>query len=307
MMTGAGLLFWVLWHDYFWPMRCEGRKQDSIWQIKKVVSIVILFLPGFALGLGFLYWHHQAVGWTGFHPDSPWAPAFVRTGSAGGLLRNAAVVAWRWLDFGRVLEWFILGVCFLRLRYLGDWQRHWVVLLVCTAVFLTPSALLYQNLSAHRYFLPFFLSLHVLVFSIIVKVGFSRRVTIILFTVLTINMALGNRWIYPMGISMDWDSTLGHLPYHRLRADAVQWLDKQGIDYKTVGTSFPALNTGEHLVLNDDNRIFSAFDTTFCQHLMVSNVFNDIEADVWEHLPQSYRLAYRNEHAGVWIEIWSKK
>ena len=308
MMTAAALFVWclALRHPF---LRTHLPATDP------TRRALVGFLPGFAFAAWFLWWHHWATGWTGFHSGSPWAQAFERTNPAG-FVKNTAIVCWRFLDFGRVFEWLVL-VALLWKTPLGKvfWFKkkgdraaplppHPATLLVlccCLAVFLLPSSLIYQNLSAHRYFLPLFIVLHLIVFQLLT----TKRKSFCLGLVL-LGLLSGNCWIYPRGISMDWDSTLAHRPYHALRAEAVHWLTARGIAFSTVGSAFPNLNTGENLLLNGDERRFSDKDFAKNSYIFTSNIFNDFSESDYAQLEKEWRVAKRFEKNGVWIEIYEK-
>lgn len=273
------------------------------------------FLPGFAFAAGFLWWHQRATGWTGYHPASSWAPAFAPAQGLA-LLKNALVIGWRWLDFGRVFEWLVFGMLlwkfwrrkidlpFLRLEAPG---MALPFLLLLTWLFLSPSALLYHNLSAHRYFLAGFLTFHLLVFQWIVQADWNGRVKSWLFSLLTVALATGHFWVYPQGISMDWDSTLAHQPYHQLRAEALVFLEKEKIDFQTVGSFFPNLSSGEHLQLNGDPRRLAELDWQRNTYIFASNVFNDLSAADYARLRRDWHLQFRRARAGVWVEIYRRR
>ncbi len=264
-----------------------------------------VFLPGFAFALWFLWWHRQAAGWTGFHAGSPWAPAFEPARGVEAL-RNAVVLGWRWADFGRLFEWFGLIALWSALPKGRRWaaMHPWLALLFCLLLVLSPSALFYQNLSAHRYFLPGFGALHLLVWQGICTAPMAdvRRWAIAAGVVL--GLASGNFWLYPHGVAMGWDATLAHRPYHALRAAAVQFLEKEGISLERVGTAFPNRNTGEHLLLDGDNRLWAAFDPKTNECALISNVFNDVSPQDRAYLRQHRRLLWRAQKRGVWIEIY---
>ncbi len=273
------------------------------------------FLPGFVLAAGFLWWHQRATGWTGYHPSSSWAPAFERAQGLA-LLKNILVLGWRWLDFGRVVEWLVVGTLlwkFWRSKSLSSSFRFGslgialLLLLILTWFFLSPSAILYHNLSAHRYFLAGFLTFHLLVFQWIAQADWSGRVKVWLFSGLTVAMATGNLWVYPPGISMDWDSTLAHQPYHQLRAEGLAFLEKEGVDFQTVGSLFPNLGSGEHILLNGDPRRLAELDWQHNTYIFASNVFNDLSAADYARLRRDWDLRYRRAHAGVWIEIYHRR
>jgi len=273
------------------------------------------FLPGFAFAAWFLWWHQQATGWTGYHPGSSWAPAFERA-QGGDLCKNVLVLAWRWLDVGRIFEWLI-AFCLIRKFWLSK-KNHpvttWTTLdialpwlFICVLLLLSPSAILYHNLSAHRYFLAGFLTLHLLVFQWIAQSDWSDRIKSSLFSGLIIAMASGNLWVYPRGISMDWDSTLAHQPFHRLRANAVAFLETRKVDFRTVGSAFPNLNTGENLLLNGDRRQFQEIDWQHNTYIFASNIFNDLAETDYERLQRDWNLVYRQSQANVWIEIYQRR
>ncbi len=305
MMTAGALLLWgaVL------PLS-KGFSARKFW------GNALPFLPGFAFAAWFLSWHWMATGWLGYHPGSPWASAFKLVGPQE-FLKNIAVLGWRWLDFGRVGELLLfLGLAIRALRYDQSknerwaWARHtFATLLLCLFTFSLPSALLYQNLSAHRYLLPAFLAMHLFVFQMVANISAERkwRLKPMLLFVLVLSLASGNLWSYPRGISMGWDSTLAHWPYQSLRAEAVQYLESKNIDFAQVGTAFPNVNTGEDLMLNGDMRRFSEKDFSKNQFVMASNVFNDFSEADFEALSRDWRLVWRKKKGVVWVEVYARR
>jgi hypothetical protein len=276
----------------------------------------LLFLPGAAFAAWFLCWHQHAAGWTGFHADSPWAPAFERARGAG-FLKNILVLGWRWTDIGRVFEWAVLAVVVAA----GGWRflkknatdatvrghRSGLALLfLCLVVFLSPAALLYQNLSAHRYFLPGFLALHLLVFHFLSTSDGTLQRKIVLFLVLLLGLGTGNCWVYPQGISMDWDATLAHRPYHPLRAEMLYFIDQEKIPLEGIGTAFPNVNTGEHLLLNGDRRKMADKDFEQNSYMLISNVFNDFSKAEHSVLQREWTPLKRLENRGVWLELYQR-
>jgi hypothetical protein len=322
MMTATALLTWAVLLPFL-----------KDFQFRKRLVTGLLFLPGFAFSAWFLWWHWKATGWIGYHDDSPWAGAFSRV-PLTGFLKNIAIVGWRWLDFGRVGELILLGWLFYvqvirkdqRARMHSGAEYPVLSLLICLLVFLLPSALLYQNLSAHRYFLPAFVAGHLLVLQWLAGTGtvhrmehvvagtptpkviaLSASIKKMLLGFVLLCLATGNCWVYPRGISMDWDSTLAHWPYHGLRQEAVLFLESNNIDFAEVGSAFPNLNTGENLLLNGDQRQFSKKDFALNQYIMASNVFNDFSEADYGILSAEWRLIWQKKTSGVWIEIYAKK
>lgn len=265
------------------------------------------YLPGALLTSAFLLWHYHEAGWIGHHPDSPWQPAFERVG-ASGFARNALILGWRWADLGRWAEWVVLLVLgYTYRKHHLTFPQPWFLLLVATAFLLAPSALIYANLGAHRYFLPMFMALHLAVLWLIAQAPWKSTSKATLLTLLTVSLAFGNLWVYPDGVAMTWDSTLVHRSYHDLRADAIQYLDKHSIPFEQVGSAFPNLNTGAHLLLNEDQRCFSPFDPENQHYLLASNVFNDIEKTTLDGLGADWTCIRHREQGGIWMRLYARK
>lgn len=290
MMTAAAISAALLWL----------HRREWTWWLKNMVPPLV---PGALLGLAFLLWHRDMTGWSGWHEQSPWAKAFQPVGAAG-MLKNALILGWRWLDLGRVGAWVVAFVLLVKSGAVvrrNVWFPLWIIIVVA----LSWSALRYQYLSAHRYFLPAFVLFHFVVFYAVVHhVAWSdaRKRTFLL--LLVISFTGGHFWRYPRGTAVDWDSTTAHLPWHDLRADAVRFLDSYHVDFSTVGSAFPNLNTGENLLLNGDERQFAPLNFDQNQWVFASNIFNDIERVHYEYLERNWTLVYRQERCGVWVEVW---
>lgn len=303
MMTAAALLVWRF-ADYYTTPR------NNRISLNQRAREVLCFFPGFGLAVTFLAWHYFSSGWIGFHANSPWASAFQRT-DVSGIVRNIAVLGWRFLDFGRFAEWLALAIAawtlYSRNRHAESFVARfksllpWALLLLCLAFFLWPSALVYHNLSAHRYFLPMFVALHILFFKLIIDLKLNTYYWIVI-----LFLGTGNLWVYPRGISMDWDSTLLHRAYHPLRAAAVNWITAQGIPFESVGSAFPNINTGENLLLDGDFRCFSETDFSKNAYIFASNIFNDFSRADYAVLKREWVLEKRFARRGVWIEIYKR-
>jgi hypothetical protein len=297
MMTTSALLGWALLRPGF-PQTIKSALMRS--------RLVLPFLPGLLVAALFLGWHQAQSGWIGYHPQSAWAPAFERVGWSG-FVRNTAVLAWRWLDFDRFFVWILGAVLVWRFYKPGKSSTDLGLLLLFLLLFLSPSSLMYHNLSAHRYFLPLFIALHLFVFQWIAQTDIPNHRKLLLMASMVIAMAGGNLWIYPRGISMDWDSTLAHQPWHQLRAEAIDYLETQHIDFQEVGSAFPNLATGEQMLLNGDQRRFADIDFTQNRFIFASNIFNDLQESDYAQLTSSWFLRKRFERAGVWIEIYENR
>ena len=180
------------------------------------------------------------------------------------------------------------------------------VLLICLLFFLSPSTILYNNLSAHRYFLPIFLSIHLFLFHWISITDFNAWGKRLLFFSIIIGLGAGNLWVYPRGISMGWDATLAHWPYHSMRAEMIKYIDQEDLTFNSIGTAFPNINTGEQLLLNGDIRVFANKDFKENQFILASNIFNDFSESDYERLDREWQIVKRIEQSGVWLILYKR-
>ena len=297
MMTAAALGVWEI-------LLLAG----PAFSVRRALGALFPYLPGALLAAVFLYWHWHTAGWTGYHAGSPWAAAFHRTDLAG-VFRNLLISGWRWLDFGRVWVWVILGTILWshgsRLRELFSNYRELILLLVCLLALLTPSALIYSNLSAHRYFLPVFFSFSLLTMALLAgETALSERRKKILAAILALILASGHFWIYPYGVSNDWDCTLVHRHFHDLRRDATGYLNSIGADFRDTGSEFPVLNSGELAELNGDQRSFSEYEAGRNRWVVVSNVSNEFSQATERSLAENMELVWEKKAGQLWMRIY---
>jgi len=293
MMTCAALGLWIALELFL-----EKAAWKTVWRSG------LVFLPAGLAGIVFLVWHYTATGWMGHFEGSTWSAAFQRVDTRG-FLKNIAVVGWRWTDFGRLAEWGLVLYWMLRSSRWGG--KSWWLLVACLVLFLSPSALLYANLSAHRYFLPLFIAFHIGVWNALVEQDWTKSTKRWAGLGVSLILVLGNCWIYPKGISMDWDSTLAHRAYHPLREEALHYLDSLQVPFEEVGSAFPNLNTGEMLLLNGDQRSFSPLDLNENEWVFASNIFNDIDLPEYVILENQWDLLRHWERNGVWVQLYRRK
>ncbi|MCB0636883.1 MAG: hypothetical protein KDC54_09720 [Lewinella sp.] len=260
------------------------------------------YLPGGLLALAYLAYHYWAKGWIGVHEDSPWAGSF----NSGSLAHNAAVLAWRWLDYGRIFLWLSVGGLTLmhwwpqrrfRLQLPPTKLRPWLVLTLLTGIFLGLPALFSGGLTQHRYFLPFFLSLSLLTAQLLSGIVQPRARTI-LWGLLILALLSGNRWIYPDRIAQGWDSTLAQLPYYAIRAEALDFLATEDIPLAEVGTAFPEVGPRHFRELNGQMEGMIERDLGRQTYVFYSNVMNDFTDEELATL-QTWTPIFRRQRAGV--------
>lgn len=253
--------------------------------IKAIFELFLPFSLGICFGIGFLCYHFMQKGWIGFHPNSPWMPAFEKV-NAMGFIKNSGILIWRLIDFGHLSLWLICIYGLIKIKKIFPTTRLLIALLIILLLVLSPTLLIYKGLLAHRYLMPVYIVLILLTVKIISDLkNYKRQLT--LSFIAFIGLATGNFWVYPQPISTGWDATLAHVPYYALRREMLQFIDNQHISYAEIGTAFPNQRDFETTdLIKMDPSVQNGFSTyNFEKHRFIfySNIMNEFsDADLIE-------------------------
>jgi hypothetical protein len=275
------------------------RQQD--YSISNLLKKILPYGASGLFGILFLGGHYLKKGWIGYFAGSSWAESFEKV-SLLGFCKNIVVLSWRLVDFGHLWCWLSIWlIVFLNNRNsialipkennkqnVLAVQQHLVLLLTLAILILTPTALIYNNLSAHRYFLPIYLILNIVsIHAILSQAWFSKKT----YFVLMIGLMAGHFWVYPQPIATGWDATLAHLPYYSMRQEILQYMEHQQINTKKVGSSFPNVQGFRFIDLKNvpQDSAFAAKNFNTNQYMFYSNVFNDFSATELQILKHSSR------------------
>jgi hypothetical protein len=267
----------------------------------------ILYLPSLILFLIFNACHFARKGWIGYHKDSPWADCFAPV-DFKGFLFNIGIYGWRLLDFGRIGIWLIFVWLVFRPGK-TVWRDKTTRLLFLFAlslmVFLPANMLWAKNLLAHRYLIPIYLIFALLTAAMLFGSALKRTTKLIVSAIWLAVLVSGNFWIYPPKVAKGWDSTLAHLPYYKLRNQAIAYLEEQRIDFKDVQSFFPNVHSRDLLELNRDHRNFDNY-TGQSRYVFYSNIYN-LDDAVYDQLFARYRCVKAFENHGVYIWVLEKR
>lgn len=284
--------------------------------LKQIGKKLLPFLLGAFCAGGYLFYHWQQTGWVGYHANSTWAPSFERT-DFQGFIKNIAVLAWRLLDFGRVFVWLAIGYLafvywkknsFKRIKLNRQYPGiQLIVLSVFVFLAIVPIQLPYKGLLAHRYFLPFFLTLNMAVLYFLksqIHVVSYKKMGKLAVPIICIGLSTGNFWVYPEKVAMGWDSTLAHLPWYGLLHQTKGFLNSKAIPLNQVGTAFPNIGSRELYELdgNTDGFIEKNLDSN-C-YLLYSNIMNDFTDDEIDRLKSKWTPLFEQKTGGVCIILY---
>jgi hypothetical protein len=133
----------------------------------------------------------------------------------------------------------------------------------------------------------------------------AKKLKITLISLWLVSITTGNLWIYPEKIAQGWDSTLGHLPYFKIRKQALEYIDKQGIDFSEVQSFFPNNSSIDDFDLNNDKRQFTDFNNG-SEYVIYSNVFNISDED-YGLVKNQYSVIKHFKNGLLYMDICKKK
>lgn len=269
----------------------------------------LLYLPAVMLFIGYNSFHYLEKGWIGFHEDSPWAKSFERVDHFKDFLFNIGLYAWRILDFGRFGAWLIALPLLVLYKKECCKTKPFRLLLFFTLVIIIvlPINMLWaKNLMGYRYLIPIYLTFSLFTVTIIFSDFVNQKLKYTLSIFWLLCLVGGNFIVYPDKIAKGWDSTLAHLPYYKLRHQAIDYLDKEHIDFEQVQSFFPNLASIDQIDLNGDYRSFHYYEGKR-KYIFYSNIFNVTDQEYDEiHNKANYKCIKHFESQQVFIDIFEK-
>ncbi len=245
--------------------------------LKDVFHIFFLYLPAVILFAAFLFVHYNETGWIGYHKNSPWSPSY-RQVDVNGILKNIAILGWRFLDFGNAFIWLVFGtaVLFIKKPKLIFSKRSGLLftLLIILLLILVIPQLFYEQLLAHRYLFPVIAIASLFIFSVADE-NINRNTLKKFSGVVVAGMLSGVLWVYPDNISKGWDSTPAHLPYYGLREKALDYIHAKKIIPGETGASFPYNEPAVYIDLGRDTERFAEKNFQQNKYILYSNIAND--------------------------------
>ncbi len=250
--------------------------------------------------------HYRHYGWVLYRHTGPWAANSARVGLAGAL-RNAGLIGWRLLDFGRVAVWLTAAVLAWRLWRQRRWplaSRQLALVAAVPLVCISGVVVQYANPIGHRYYLVVYLLVALWVAQQLTELAPAWRRRAYGFCLL---MLLGGHfWVYPDRIAKGWDASLAHLPYFGLRREMLAELARRRIPLAAVGSDYPNAYALRYPDLVDDDRRFAEKDLRRNRYVLQSNVMNGFGDDELLALQTRWRLLREVRGGQVYFRLYER-
>lgn len=303
MMCTFILFCFHLYYQYFIAKETKAKTMQGFF-VKHLA-----YVPGVFIACSFLVFHFLKTGWIGYHINSPWAFEFEKA-PAKKVIFNFFILCWRMIDFGKIITYLLLGVCifiaFKKKNFNTDKKCY--LLLVLSSLFFLFLALpliRFNNLLCHRYILPLYISVNLLVIHLIIA-NFNKKISSFLLIAIIISQLTGNLWVYPKTVATGWDATLSHLPYYSLRKEALNYINSNNINLNTVGTGFPNIDCQDYVDLTPTILCFVDHNLKTNKYILYSNIFNDFNKTDLEILFKNWKIETRYKKGNVEMVLFKR-
>lgn len=271
------------------------------------------YLPAGLLVLSWWLVHYRSAGWAVSPPDETYGTHREAAG-AMGMLRNLAVMGWRFLDQGRILLWGMIAVLLLaKVSRKAEAAFKLRPLILIFAVLTGTWMVIFVPLSnpiGHRYWMLSFL-LGALIVSWLLSCIERKTVRSIAAGMLALAFVSGHFWLYPEPIAKGWDSTLAHVSWFEAQKEMDDYITAAGIR-EEVCTDFPNVVSRSVSTLDDslsgrkDLKNFSETGLETCTYVVQSNIMNGFEAGDLTTLQSHYRTEKEIRSGFVFIRLWHR-
>ncbi len=234
------------------------------------------YIPAFLILLLWTIYHKQQAGWYIFSPireDS--AEQF---SGAEMMFRQFTYILWKNLDLGRVVLWIIFSFFVLYFLKKTKTPQHKELLRTIFVPFfvLTFFMILIKNPIGHKYFLVISTLLIISTCYFIQHIE-KQKTRVLIFTLISICLFMGNFIVYPQRYGNAWDSSLKIIPFFKMEKEMNEYIIKNNISFTIVGTQFPLTNDLRYSQLRDPSCSYSDIENeplSSFPYILYSNIIN---------------------------------
>lgn len=273
-------------------------------------AFFLAYIPVAFLLIIWLVYHHQQAGFWLENYHANWAVNY-GTPTAKRFLLNWCIVAWRFLDQGRVFIWLIIGWIGLKnsaFAWLSAPQKQLIVWILVWLMISGLPVSFREIPIMHRYYIVHYLLIGLLAISLLPTLKLKKQYLTFAFVLLA--QITGHFWIYPQPISTDWDSTLASMPYFSLKKACDKYLQDQKIPQTAVASKFPLINSTQQTHLTaDTTHLQYIADNQLEQYryVLYSNLSNDFTATEIAYLQANYLPQKRWTNGCVQLVLYRQK
>lgn len=252
-----------------------NKQKNSIrlWlnEIAPFVPTAILLFTYFGL---YLY----SNGWFFKHSDSPWVEGWKAHDNLTGVMNNFLAFGLRLIENGRFMIWFMMIYLLVRMWRAKLLKKIFEPTNIALGVLISMIFLLFLYFALttkivilSRYYMPMFFVVCVLVFRWVYILWNGKGVKIFALAA-GLFFITGNFWVYPEKVATAWDATLAHIPFYKLKAQSIEFLRQENVDFNKVSGGFGFTGYQKYFDLSDDELYIS--NDVNNKYFIYSNISN---------------------------------
>lgn len=273
----------------------------SIFHTQYSLKLVLYFVYGFLLVLAFQGTHYMQKGWILYYPNSPWQPCFEKTFGIG-YFRNLLIMAWRFCDNGRIMAFLGFGIAFI-FSFKKVIKLPLFMLFICVFVCTAAPLLQYTNLLAHRYLLPCYLLINLLLCGYVAN--YFAKYAIAIYIALVLVQLSGHCWIYPDKIAKGWDASLAYIGYSKILNHAQDFIVQHNVSKINIYSAFPLLQSNYYTNLDTDKSTFiELVSMKNSKYVLYSNLINDFSDSQLDSLKSNFEPIFSEKNFFVRIILY---
>lgn len=282
----------------------EFRLDKNSAPLKVFQRSILPFLPSIAAIVIFFAAKKISTGSFFIQDNSMWKGSWELVG-AKQFLGNIKGVIRFMLDNGTIVTWIALIFLWINLKdrkkFLND-NRFVVYLFATTLVVMCLLTLPFTNSFGKRYFILPCIFLNFLAGKMAFE-ALKIRIAIGVCLLMLAGMISSHFWKYPDRFSKPWDCSLGHLPYYRLRQQAIDYVKQNNIDPASMSFFFPGSQKGKYIELNGSEISFAEFDLSQNTYATLSNISNR-DIALTSEIINHWQLVKTFSSCGIYISIY---
>ena len=279
------------------------KTRDKEWAWRRIAY----FVPA---GLLFVLWngyHWKETGALLVGNNPAWAEHYQAV-TIDVLVKHLIVFVKVFLDFGRLFVW--LGLLVFMVKTKGRFtQKQKEIVYPAAGMLVVFALVLFSNTNpiGHRYLLPFYF------FPLLLLLTYFEhpwtRLKKGIFALVGIGLLTGHLWVYPPTMAQGWDSSLAHVPYFELKAEAMGFIEKEGIDPTEVAAPFFMYRPAEITNLSNEFPALTRFESPISnqKYILFTNVSNDFSDDDIALLEKEWEVVFYKKKMGVFVVLYSSE
>ena len=272
--------------------------------IKKFAKSIVAYLPALIFLIIWLLYHYLNTNWFAVSNNRA---KYHHFNGLEEIFRNFIYIVWKIVDFGRVVIYIV--VLIFAFKIFKSKNKKGISLIIIMLLSIIPYLFFFLPFSypvSHRHFMIIYIigSLTVVYFLLTLN---KKPHRIIIYTVITISLIIGNFWLYPERFGNGWDSSLKSIPYFKLKEKFDSYIKISKINPADIGADFPMNFDNYDTYLSETHFQFTDIDKKPLdkfRYIVQSNISNNFIPNEINTLNNKWILLKTFKSKQIYIKLF---